>query len=198
MPFEKATVLLIIINGIGVPARLAPGYVADKVGQLNLLVPISACLVVVAWSWIAVHSVAGLYAFACLYGKHQPAQPFILDTHLTSCPPVHRTLSSSTPVPPPTYRSCADLGSACDWDTTWDGICSDGLRCANRTTHWRRNPASSTRTLHWCTSMVRCVDCDSFCILRRCADVQGRVEASGQGLRWSCWRKLCACRKVHI
>lgn len=68
MPFKEATTLLIIINGIGIPARLAPGYIADKVGQLNLLVPISWCLVSVAWSWLAVHTVAGLYVFVCIYG----------------------------------------------------------------------------------------------------------------------------------
>ncbi|KAK5175732.1 uncharacterized protein LTR77_000871 [Saxophila tyrrhenica] len=68
LPFEKATVLLIIINGIGVPARVVPGYVADRVGQLNLLVPISWCLTLVAWSWLAVESIAGLYVWICFYG----------------------------------------------------------------------------------------------------------------------------------
>ena len=68
LSFEKATTLLIIINGIGVPARLVPGYVADKVGQLNLMVPISWCLTTVAWVWLAVDNVTGLYVFVCFYG----------------------------------------------------------------------------------------------------------------------------------
>ena len=68
LPFASATNLLIIINGIGVPARLIPAFIADKTGPLNSMVPISCCLVLVAWSWLAVHNVAGLYVFVCFYG----------------------------------------------------------------------------------------------------------------------------------
>lgn len=66
----KRTVLMfaVILNGVGIPARLIPGYVADKIGQLNLLVPISWALCVIAWGWMAVHDRAGVYAFAIIYG----------------------------------------------------------------------------------------------------------------------------------
>ena len=68
LPFSKSTSLLILLNGIGIPARLIPGLIADKFGQLNTIVPISWCLVLVAWNWIPVSNVAGLYVWVCFYG----------------------------------------------------------------------------------------------------------------------------------
>ena len=60
--------MLILINGIGIPARLVPGLIADRWGPLNTIVPISCSLVLVAWTWIAVHDVTGLYVWVCFYG----------------------------------------------------------------------------------------------------------------------------------
>ena len=68
LPFHDSTVLLIIINGIGVPARLAPAWIADKYGQLNTIVPVAWCVAIVAWTWVAVHDVAGTCVFVCFYG----------------------------------------------------------------------------------------------------------------------------------
>ena len=49
MSFTSSTTLLMIVNGIGVPARLLPGYIADKCGQLNIQVPVAYCFALVAW-----------------------------------------------------------------------------------------------------------------------------------------------------
>lgn len=68
LSFSKAAILLIIVNGIGVPARLVTAWAADKTGQLNLLVPLSWMFTIISWSWIAVHDIAGLYVFVCIYG----------------------------------------------------------------------------------------------------------------------------------
>lgn len=68
MPFTKATTLLIIVNGIGIPARLIPGLIADKFGTLNTITPLAWALCIVAFSWLAVHNIAGLYVFVCFYG----------------------------------------------------------------------------------------------------------------------------------
>lgn len=105
-----------------------------------------------------------------------------MQPNLTSCPCVHRNLGSSTSVPPPTYRSRIDLRPARHWDPSWDGVCSDGVCCTHRTTHWWRDPASSTRRIYWRPSVVSRIECDSFCLLRYRADVQGRVETPSQGL----------------
>ena len=68
LTFRDSTNLLIIVNGIGIPARLLPAFMGDKVGQLNLIPPMAAVLSVVAWSWIAVNSVKGVYVFVCFFG----------------------------------------------------------------------------------------------------------------------------------
>ena len=68
MPFSSSTILLILVNGVGVIARLLPGYFADRFGQLNTLAPLTYCFAIVAWSWLAVRTTTGLYVFVCVYG----------------------------------------------------------------------------------------------------------------------------------
>ena len=61
--------LLLIMNGIGMPARLLAGATADRfTGPMNLLVLSAAVSALLLYSWSAVHSVAGLYAFSAVYG----------------------------------------------------------------------------------------------------------------------------------
>ena len=57
-----------VINGVGIPARIIPPYFADKVGQLNMFVPSLAFLAIVGYSWLAVHNIAGLYAWTAMFG----------------------------------------------------------------------------------------------------------------------------------
>ncbi|KAF2215858.1 hypothetical protein CERZMDRAFT_35253 [Cercospora zeae-maydis SCOH1-5] len=66
--FTAALNLTIIINGVGLPARIVPSFFADRFGQLNMQVPILLILTVVAFSWIAVHDNTGLYIFTVFYG----------------------------------------------------------------------------------------------------------------------------------
>lgn len=47
---------------------MIPGVIADKFGALNVIVPINWSLIVVAWSWLAVKSVSGLYVWTVFYG----------------------------------------------------------------------------------------------------------------------------------
>lgn len=61
--------LLILLNGVGVIGRISPTIVADKwCGALNLVIVIGLVSSVLLYSWAAVHSSAGLYAFAVIYG----------------------------------------------------------------------------------------------------------------------------------
>ncbi|CAK1357027.1 putative transporter MCH4 [Cercospora beticola] len=66
--FTSALNLTIIINGVGLPARIIPSFFADRFGQLNTQVPILLVLTVVAFSWIAVRDNTGLYIFTVIYG----------------------------------------------------------------------------------------------------------------------------------
>ncbi|EPS26585.1 hypothetical protein PDE_01522 [Penicillium oxalicum 114-2] len=61
--------LLLVMNGVGVLGRLVPNLLADQfTGPLNLLIPFSAATAIVAYCWAAVPDLAGLWAFAAVYG----------------------------------------------------------------------------------------------------------------------------------
>lgn len=87
MDYTASTLLVIIINGAGFPARVIPPYFADKVGQLNMLVPTLFCLTIVAYSWLAVDNVAGLYVFTCFYGLVSAAFQCLIPSTVASITP---------------------------------------------------------------------------------------------------------------
>lgn len=68
MAFKSSAVLLIIVNGIGVPARILPAFLGDKLGQLNTITPLAIGLALVSWCWLGVTSATGLYVWTCFYG----------------------------------------------------------------------------------------------------------------------------------
>ena len=61
--------LLMIMNGVGVPGRVIPNFIADKwTGPLNLMIIMCGICSVVMFSWIAVDTVPGVWVFAAMYG----------------------------------------------------------------------------------------------------------------------------------
>ncbi|KAJ8107844.1 hypothetical protein ONZ43_g6610 [Nemania bipapillata] len=68
LSYSSASVLVIIINGVGLPFRILVPMVSDRIGNLNVIVPISIIWAAVSFSWLAVHNVAGYYAFTVVYG----------------------------------------------------------------------------------------------------------------------------------
>lgn len=48
--------------------RLASGYCADKIGPLNMFIPITFCCFILGFSWVAIETETGTIAFAVLYG----------------------------------------------------------------------------------------------------------------------------------
>lgn len=60
--------VLILLNGVGVIGRIAPTIVADKFGMLNLMIVICLIASLLVYCWAAVHSAAGMYVFAVIYG----------------------------------------------------------------------------------------------------------------------------------
>lgn len=72
--YGDATHLLAIMHGIGVPARVLCGYLTDRyVGLWNSMTLLHLCNVIIPFSWMAVHSSGGIYAFICIYGLVQAA-----------------------------------------------------------------------------------------------------------------------------
>ena len=87
LQYTSSTTLIIVINGVGVPARVFPGFFADKVGQMNMFFPAVCCLTVVAYSWLAVDNIAGLYVFTCFYGFASAAFQGIVPSTVASLTP---------------------------------------------------------------------------------------------------------------
>lgn len=60
--------LLPILMAASVAGRIIPNFVADKVGPLNVLVPVSMISGILALCWIGISNLRGTIAFALLYG----------------------------------------------------------------------------------------------------------------------------------
>ncbi len=60
--------LLSILNAASTFGRLAPNFIADHWGPLNMLTPAAGLAALMAFCWIAIHSSAGIIILAILYG----------------------------------------------------------------------------------------------------------------------------------
>lgn len=66
---SASTNLLMIQNGLGIPARIIPTLLADRfVGIMNSLVPFSLGCAICMYCWAAVSSIPGLYVFSVFNG----------------------------------------------------------------------------------------------------------------------------------
>ncbi|KAJ5370752.1 Major facilitator superfamily domain general substrate transporter [Penicillium cataractarum] len=60
--------IIAILNAASVFGRIAPGILADHIGSLNTIIPISFIAAVLAFAWIGIRNEAGTIVFAILYG----------------------------------------------------------------------------------------------------------------------------------
>lgn len=69
MPYTTSLNLVIILNGVGLPARILPGYIADRyLGVLNVLIIALFGNIIILWSWLSVKSIANYYVWTIFYG----------------------------------------------------------------------------------------------------------------------------------
>ncbi|KAI8633553.1 MFS general substrate transporter [Xylariaceae sp. FL1651] len=68
LPYTSASILVVVINGAGLPFRILVPILSDRIGPLNVIVPVSFVWFVVSFTWLAVHNVSGYYAFTIVYG----------------------------------------------------------------------------------------------------------------------------------
>lgn len=147
LPFTSATTLTILINGIGMPARVIPPFFAARFGQLNTLLPIFLIMTLVAFCWVAVHNSAGVYTYTAFYGTCSGAFQCLLPSTVASITPDMRmfgtrlgmafgTISFAALTGPPLGGA---LQSAMNgsyfsgqlWAAISTGVCL-GLLCASR------------------------------------------------------------------
>ena len=60
--------MLLVLNGVGIVGRLAPNYLADRVGAVNVFIPASAATSVLLFCFAAVETAGAMYAWVVLYG----------------------------------------------------------------------------------------------------------------------------------
>ncbi|TCD62054.1 hypothetical protein EIP91_007530 [Steccherinum ochraceum] len=86
-----AQYLVAVINATGIPARVLPGLIADKVGSLNVLVPFmatSGLLVLILWQ-LARGAVA-ITLFAAFYGLFSGAFVSLLPAYIATISPAEK------------------------------------------------------------------------------------------------------------
>ncbi|KAH7359784.1 major facilitator superfamily domain-containing protein [Pyrenochaeta sp. MPI-SDFR-AT-0127] len=88
MRYTASLDLVIILNGIGLPARVIPGYIADRyIGVLNTFSLCVLANVVVLWCWLAVESISAYYAYIVIYGISAAAFQSLFSTTVAAyCP----------------------------------------------------------------------------------------------------------------
>lgn len=69
MSFDEAANLTIVYNGIGVPARIVSGLLADRyIGVINTHIPFVLANAILTYCWVGVSNVSGFYVLVCFYG----------------------------------------------------------------------------------------------------------------------------------
>ena len=69
MSYTDSLNLVIIVNGVGLPARVLPGYIADRyIGVLNVQALALVFNCIMLWTWLSVKSVATCYVWVVFYG----------------------------------------------------------------------------------------------------------------------------------
>ena len=68
MPSTIALNLLSVVNAGSVFGRLVPGFLADKIGPLNVQVPFAIVAALLAFCWIRTKDTAGMVVLSLLYG----------------------------------------------------------------------------------------------------------------------------------
>lgn len=67
--------------------RLTVPLLADRIGPVNVQVPILFIWVIVAFSWLAVKDVKGYYIFSCFFGAASGSVQSLIPTCLASLTP---------------------------------------------------------------------------------------------------------------
>lgn len=69
MAYTESLNLVIIVNGVGLPARILPGFIADRyIGVLNVQALALVFNVIMLWTWLLVKSITGYYVWVVFYG----------------------------------------------------------------------------------------------------------------------------------
>lgn len=68
LPFHESLDLLLVLNGTGAIGRILPNHIADRLGTINVYIPLALSTGIMMYCWPAVTSKEGLYVWAAFYG----------------------------------------------------------------------------------------------------------------------------------
>ncbi|KAJ4135274.1 hypothetical protein NW768_004896 [Fusarium equiseti] len=65
---SSSSYILMLLNAGSIPGRVAPNYLADRLGALRIQLLVTSMSAVMMFAWLGVWNLGGLIAFALLYG----------------------------------------------------------------------------------------------------------------------------------
>ncbi|XWW99887.1 hypothetical protein V2A60_007901 [Cordyceps javanica] len=68
LSYPESLNLLLILNGVGIIGRIAPNFIADRIGAVNVFIPTSIIASLLVYCFMAIESPTGLYAWVVIYG----------------------------------------------------------------------------------------------------------------------------------
>jgi MFS family permease len=68
LSYQESLNMLLVLNGIGAIGRIAPNYLADRIGAINVFIPTSIISSVLMFCFIVIKDPAGLYVWVVFYG----------------------------------------------------------------------------------------------------------------------------------
>lgn len=81
MPYTESLNLVMIINGVGFPFRIIPGYVGDRyIGPLNMFSMATFFASITLFCWLGVSSISSYYVFIAFYGMFAAAFQSLFST----------------------------------------------------------------------------------------------------------------------
>lgn len=91
LSYSAATILVIVVNGVGLPFRVLVPLFADAFGPLTAIAPVTFLWTIVAFAWLAVGTssagVTGYYVWTAFYGALSAAFQCLLPTAVASISP---------------------------------------------------------------------------------------------------------------
>ncbi|KAI5460839.1 major facilitator superfamily domain-containing protein [Mariannaea sp. PMI_226] len=82
--YADASLLITLVNGAGLPARILVPMAADAIGPLNVIALAACSVAITAFTWLSVDSVAGIYIFTAFYGIANGAFQCLMPTGVAS------------------------------------------------------------------------------------------------------------------
>ncbi|KAH6954166.1 major facilitator superfamily transporter [Fusarium avenaceum] len=65
---DFSSYLLMLLNAGSIPGRVAPNYLADRLGALRIQLSVTTISATIMFIWLGVHNLGGLIVFALTYG----------------------------------------------------------------------------------------------------------------------------------